>query len=87
MLYAACSDYENGINDGRRANMAKYLASCAADLAIDAAIQAHGASAFDVDSDLVTLWPKIRLSRIAPINNEMALNFIGEKLLGLPRSY
>lgn len=87
MLYTACADYEAGLNDGVRANLAKYLASSAADDAIDAVIQTYGGSAFDIESDIVTLWPKIRLARIAPLNNEMALNFIAEKTLGLPRSY
>jgi alkylation response protein AidB-like acyl-CoA dehydrogenase len=67
--------------------MTKYLASTAADQAMDAAIQAHGGYAFDLETDLITLWPKIRLGRIAPINNEMLLNYLGERTLGLPRSY
>lgn len=31
--------------------------------------------------------PGARLLRVAPINNEMVLNYLGERVLGLPRSY
>jgi acyl-CoA dehydrogenase len=67
--------------------MAKLLASRAAAAAMDAAIQTHGGYAFDRDYDIITLWPMIRLMEIAPINNEMLLNYIGEHVLGLPKSY
>jgi acyl-CoA dehydrogenase len=35
----------------------------------------------------VTLWPMIRSMQVAPINNESLLNYIGEHVLGLPRSF
>jgi alkylation response protein AidB-like acyl-CoA dehydrogenase len=63
------------------------LASEAADAAVDAAIQTHGGMAFDADADVVTLWPMVRILRIAPLNNEMILNYVSERVLGLPRSY
>jgi len=87
MMYQAAEVFDSGGNAGAQANMAKYLASEAADAAIDAAIQAHGGAAFDAESDVVSLWPMIRLLRIAPINNEMVLNYISERVLHLPRSY
>ena len=87
MMYEGCAEFDAGINDGARANMTKYLASDAADLAVDAAMQAHGGSAFDLDTDIITLWPKVRSTRIAPVNNEMTLNYIAERVLGLPKSY
>jgi acyl-CoA dehydrogenase len=67
--------------------MAKLLASRAAVAAIEATLQVHGGYAFDRDYDVVTLWPMIRLLEIAPINNEMLLNYIGQHVLGLPKSY
>ena len=76
-----------GENAGAHANMAKLLASRAAVAAVEAAIQTHGGYAFDRDYDVVTLWPMVRLMEIAPINNEMLLNYIGEHVLGLPKSY
>jgi alkylation response protein AidB-like acyl-CoA dehydrogenase len=87
MNYRAAERFDEGGNAGAEANMAKYLASEAAHAAMDAVIQTHGGSAFDADTDVITLWPMIRLLRIAPINNEMVLNYISERVLGLPRSY
>ncbi|HRE00808.1 MAG TPA: acyl-CoA dehydrogenase family protein [Ilumatobacteraceae bacterium] len=87
MMYTACDAYDSGDDAGANANMAKLLASEAANAAADAVIQAFGGSAFDQDSDIVTLWPMIRLLRIAPVNNEMILNYISEKILRLPKSY
>lgn len=87
MLYTACDVYDAGGDAGSAANMAKLLASEAANEAADAVIQAHGGSAFDRDTDVITLWPMIRLLRIAPVNNEMVLNYLAERVLGLPKSY
>jgi alkylation response protein AidB-like acyl-CoA dehydrogenase len=69
------------------ANMAKLLASESAWAAADASMQALGGAAFDVDNDVLQLLPSLRLARIAPINNEMILNYVSTKILGLPRSY
>lgn len=87
LTYAAAASYDEGVPAGAEANMAKLLSSEASAAALDAAIQAHGGSAFDQSTDLVALWPMIRILRIAPLNNEMVLNFISEHVLGLPRSY
>jgi alkylation response protein AidB-like acyl-CoA dehydrogenase len=87
MLYAACAEYDNGGDAGTWANMAKLLASEAAGRAIDAVIQTFGGSAFDRDTDVITFLPMIRLVRIAPLNNEMILNYIAERVLRLPKSY
>jgi alkylation response protein AidB-like acyl-CoA dehydrogenase len=87
LTYRAAARIDAGRAEGHDANMAKLLASEAADAAVDAAIQTHGGMAFDADADIVTLWPMVRILRIAPINNEMILNYISERVLGLPRSY
>lgn len=87
MTYHAAERFDAGEDAGAHANMAKLLASRAAVAAVEAAIQTHGGYAFDRDYDIVTLWPMVRLMEIAPINNEMLLNYIGEHVLGLPKSY
>lgn len=91
MCYAAARAYDAGDADlknvAAQANIAKLLASEAAFDAVDAAIQAYGGHAFLPENDLFNLFAQIRLTRIAPLNNEMCLNYIGEKILGLPRSY
>ena len=86
-LYDAASTYDRGGNAGPTANICKLLASEAAVSACDIAIQVHGGYAFDQDYDLLPLWQMARLLKIAPINNEMILNYLGEHVLGLPRSY
>jgi acyl-CoA dehydrogenase len=87
MTYRAAAVIDAGGTGGQEANIAKLLASEAADAAVDAAIQTHGGMAFDADADIVALWPMVRILRIAPLNNEMILNYISEHVLGLPRSY
>lgn len=87
MVYEAAEHYDRGEDVGRFANEAKLLASHAAMDAVETAIQVHGGSAFDLDADVVPLWATQRLLMVAPINNEMVLNYIGEHVLGLPRSY
>lgn len=87
MMYEGCREFDAGINNGARANMTKYLATIAADLAVDAALQAHGGAAMDLETDLISLLPRVRAARVAPINNEMTLNYIAERVLGLPKSY
>ena len=87
MTYDAADRFDNGEDAGAHANMAKLLASRAAVAAIEATLQTHGGYGFDRDYDVVTLWPMIRLLEIAPINNEMLMNYIGEHVLGLPKSY
>ncbi|MGQ0501862.1 MAG: acyl-CoA dehydrogenase family protein [Panacagrimonas sp.] len=87
MTYHAAERFDAGEDAGAHANMAKLLASRAGVAAVEAAIQVHGGYAFDRDYDVITLWPMLRLLEIAPVNNEMLLNYIGEHVLGLPKSY
>jgi acyl-CoA dehydrogenase len=69
------------------ANMAKYYAAEASIRAVDAAAQCFGGNAFTREYGIFDLYPLVRLMRTAPVNREMILNFIGEKVMGLPRSY
>jgi len=87
MTYRAAEQYDRGANAGDDANIAKYLASEASYEAVDAAIQAHGGSGFDEETDVITLQPMVRILRVAPLNNEMVLNYIAQHMLGLPRSH
>jgi acyl-CoA dehydrogenase len=87
MTYTAARSFDQGGQAGYLANAAKLLASEAAVEACDVAIQTHGGYAFERSYDVVSIWPVARLLRIAPINNEMILNYVGEHVLGLPRSY
>ena len=86
VMYTASRAFDSGVNAGYLANTAKLLASTAAVEACDAAIQTHGGYAFDNGYDVHTLWGIARLLKIAPVNNEVILNYIGEHVLRLPRS-
>lgn len=79
--------FDRGENAAPYANMAKFAAAEAATEACDLAIEVHGGSGFATEVDVITLWPLIRLLRTAPVSREMILNYIGEHVLGLPRSY
>jgi alkylation response protein AidB-like acyl-CoA dehydrogenase len=87
MLYHAAAVHDTGGSAGTAANTAKLLSSQAAVEACNAAIQTHGGYAFTDEYDVSTVWPMARLLEVAPLNNEMILNFLGEHVLRLPKSY
>jgi len=79
--------FDHGQPGGAEANMAKMAAADAGLEACDVAIQAHGGNGFTREFEVVTYWPLLRLIKTAPVSREMILNYIGEHVLGLPRSY
>lgn len=87
MMHHAAHVFDAAGEAGRYANMAKLAAAEAVIEAVDVAIQVHGGSGFTGEVDVITLWPLVRLMRTAPVSREMILNYIGEHMLGLPRSY
>ncbi len=72
---------------GEAANMAKYAAGEAVCAAVDQAIQTHGGNGLATEYGLVQALATSRLTRMAPVSREMALNFVAQFSLGLPRSY
>lgn len=72
---------------GTLANGAKYLASEAGFAATDRALQVFGGYGFSREYHVGRHWIESRLPRIAPVSNQMVLNYIAERALGLPRSY
>lgn len=87
MTRRAAWEFDNKLPAGASSNMAKFAAAEAGIEAVDAALQAHGGSGFTEDTGLYELYPLVRLLRTAPVNRELCLSFIGEKIMGLPRSY
>lgn len=89
MTQRAAALYEAGelMLAGEAANMAKYAAGEAACNAVDRAVQAHGGNGLAEEYGLVHLIGNSRLTRIAPVSREMALNFVAQFGLGLPKSY
>jgi len=79
--------FDNGQPCGAEANMAKLAASEAGIKAVDAALQCFGGNGFTKEYGIFDLYPLVRLTKTAPINNEMIHNYIAEHVMGLPRSY
>jgi acyl-CoA dehydrogenase len=79
--------YDAGLPCGEQANMAKWLAADAAFTAADQAVQTHGGFGYATEYDVERYWRESRLMRLAPIPQEMILNYLAEHVLGLPRSY
>ena len=80
-------DNEDSKLVGMYADMAKLAGSEAAYKACDVAIQVHGGYGMVKEYDIITVSPFLRAMRVAPVNNEMILNYIGQSVLGLPKSY
>jgi acyl-CoA dehydrogenase len=78
---------DNGLPAGEQANLAKFLAAEAGFQAADAALQTHGGFGYAREYHVERYWREARLLRIAPIPQEMVLNYLAEHVLGLPRSY
>ena len=72
---------------GVAANSAKYLAAEAAFTACERAVLAHGGMGYAQEYDVERYLRECFVPRIAPVSREMILNYIGEKVLQLPRSY
>ena len=79
--------FDAGRSCAAEANAAKYLAAEAGFDACDAALQTHGGFGYAREYHVERLWREVRLFRLAPISQEMVLNFLSERVLGLPRSY
>ena len=84
---SAVEDEDDPTAIGARANMAKFLAADAAFEAADAAVQTHGGFGIAREYDVERYFREARLTRLVPITQELVLNYLGENVLGLPRSY
>ena len=69
------------------ANMAKLLASEATWHAADATFQTYGGFAFAKEYDIERKWREVRIYQTAPISTNLILAYIGQHVLGMPRSY
>lgn len=78
---------DQGLPCGAEANMAKWLAADACFQAADQAVQTHGGFGYAKEFHVERYWREARLMRIAPISQEMVLNYVTEHVLDLPRSY
>ena len=79
--------YDQGKPCGREANTAKYLCADAGFEAADRALQTHGGMGYSEEYNVGRYFREARLLKIAPLSQEMVLNYLGSHVLGLPRSY
>jgi len=79
--------YDAGKDCGAEANAGKYLGAEAGFRACEAAVLAHGGMGYAKEYDVERYFREAMIARIAPVSREMILNFIAEKVLGLPKSY
>jgi acyl-CoA dehydrogenase len=79
--------FDSGQKCGAEANMAKLLASQAAWDAANACLDTHGGYGFAVEFDVERKFRETRLYSVAPINNNLVLAYVGQHVLGMPRSY
>ena len=83
----AAALFDDGKDCGADANIAKLLASEAAWKAAEAAMQTHGGFSYAREYDIERKWRDTRLTQIAPISTNMILAYVGQHVLGMPRSY
>jgi len=87
MRNKAAALFDAGQPCGPEANMAKYLAAEAAWEAANACIDCHGGYGYAEEYDIERKFREARLYKTAPINQNLVLAYVGEHVLGLPRSY
>ena len=87
MTFKAAALYDAGRDCGAEANAAKYLGGEAGFNACEAAVLVHGGMGYAKEYDVERYFREVMIARIAPISREMVLNYIAERVLGLPKSY
>lgn len=85
--FEAARLFDAGEKCAEEANMAKFLASEASWAAANAALDTHGGFGFAVEYDVERKFRETRLYQVAPINNNLVLAYLGQHVLGLPKSY
>jgi acyl-CoA dehydrogenase len=87
MRFKACELFDAGKPCGAEANLAKYLAAKASWEAANVCVQTYGGYAFDAEYSVERKFRQTRLYQVAPISTNLILSFLGEHVLGLPRSF
>jgi acyl-CoA dehydrogenase len=83
----AAAKFDAGQECGEEANISKLLSAEAAWNAGEICMQAHGGFAIAREYDIERKWRHARIQRIAPISTNLILSYIGQNVLGMPRSY
>ena len=87
MVRKACAMFDAGLPCGGEANMARLLAAEASWKCAEACFSTHGGFAFAREYDIERKWRETRLSRTAPISTNLILGYVGQHILGMPKSY
>ena len=87
MCVRAAELFDRGEPCGAEANMAKLLAADASWEAANVTVQTFGGFGFAEDYDIERKFRETKLYQVAPISTNLILAYIGEHVLGLPRSY
>jgi acyl-CoA dehydrogenase len=87
MRYKACELFDAHQACGAQANMAKMLAADASWEAANACLQFHGGFGFAAEYDVERKFRETRLYQVAPISTNLILAYVGEHVLGMPRSF
>ena len=87
MMRTAAALFDAGQPCGEEANTAKMLASEASWNAAEACMQTFGGFAFAREYDIERKWRECRLRAVAPISTNLILAYLGQHVLGMPRSY
>ena len=87
MRYKAAWLFEQGLPCGAEANMAKLLGAEASWAAANACLDTHGGFGFAEEYDIERKFRETRLYKVAPVSNNLILAYVGQHVLGMPRSY
>lgn len=87
MRYKAAWLYEQGLSCGAEANMAKLLAAEASWAAANVCLDTHGGFGFAEEYDVERKFRETRLYKVAPVSTNLILAYVGQHVLGMPRSY
>ncbi|MFI5231991.1 MAG: acyl-CoA dehydrogenase family protein [Gemmatimonadales bacterium] len=87
MRFEAARLFDAGEKCGAEANIAKLLAADASWEAANACMQTFGGFGFAAEYDIERKFRETRLYQVAPVPTNMILSYIGEHVLGMPRSF
>lgn len=87
MRNRAAALFDQGEKCGDEANMAKYLASEASWKAANVTMTTYGGYGFAKEYNIERKFREARLYIVAPITNNLVLSYVGQHVLGLPRSF
>jgi acyl-CoA dehydrogenase len=87
LMLRAAAAYDRGEDAGAFANAAKYFAAEAGHRACETAVLTHGGMGYAREFHVERFFREIQIARIAPVSAQLILSHIGERVLGLPKSY